>query len=445
MSRICVVIGGGLAGLSAALHLSREGWRVTVLEARTRVGGRVHTYRFPEAPELNCEMGGEWIGRGHHHMLRLCSELGLDLEDHAFRVWLLRSGVLSAPGEWSFSANSIHAWNTLKRRFHLATPQERLAFDQANWWQMLHRQGFTPEDLRLRDLLDSLEVGESIRRTSALAAAEEYMGRDYMQPLETSQQDFHVRGGNTMLVNALVNNLPDRAVLTDRKVNAVSQSIEGVRVQAGNEVFLADACVCAVPASILSKVVWEPALPAAQAAAAEDLQYARIVKTQMLFSHRFWPADDFSLLTDRTSQQFLHTTLGQPGDRGILCNYSTGDKADVLAAQDDLGRNRLLLADLAGVPNAESARLLSTFCTPWQRDELAGGAYAVYGPGQLSRIRPLLRQPHGCIAFAGDHLGDDHGYMEGAVASGKAAALWLMQQGDSTSGGPRNAMHRRGP
>lgn len=418
--------------MSAALHLSREGWRVTVLEARTRPGGRVFTYRFPQAPELNCEMGGEWIGRDHHLMLRLCSELGLDLEDHAFRVWLLRSGVIRCPGEWSFSAQSIHAWNVLKHQFYAATPQERLAFDNANWWHMLQSQGFTPEDLRLRDLLDSLEVGESIRQTSALAAAEEYMVRDYMHPLETSQQDFHVRGGNTLLVEAIIKSLPAGAVLTDRTVEVVSQTSDGVRIQAANEVFLAEACVCAVPASVLSKIVFEPRLPAAQAAAADELQYARIIKTQMLFGQRFWPADDFSLLTDRTSQQFFHTTLGQPGDRGILCNYATGDKADVIAAQDSNGRNRLLMADLAGVPGADSARLLSTFCTPWQRDELAGGAYAVYGPRQLSRIRPLLRQPHGSIAFAGDHLGDDHGYMEGAVASGKVAALWHMRQGGAT-------------
>ena len=431
-SRSCIVIGAGLAGLSAALHLSREGWRVTVLEARPRPGGRVHTYRFPEAPELSCEMGGEWIGRDHRRMLRLCCELGLELEDHAFRVWLLRSGLISGPGEWSFSPNSIDAWDSLKRRFHAATPQERLAFDNADWWHTLQRQGFTPADLRLRDLLDSLEVGESIRRTSALAAAEEYIGRDYMHPLETSQQDLHVRGGNILLVEAMLKSLPPGSVLTDRKVELASQSSGGVRVQAGEEVFQAEACVCAIPASMLNGIVFEPALPEAQAAAAEELQYARIVKTQMLFSNRFWPAEDFSLLTDRTSQQFFHTTLGQPGERGILCNYSTGDKADVIAAQADGGRERLLLADLAEVPDSDSAHLLSTFCTPWQRDELTGGAYAVYGPGQISRIRPLLRQPHGSIAFAGDHLGEDHGYMEGAVASGQAAALWLMRRDGAT-------------
>ena len=432
-ARSCIVIGAGLAGLSAARCLARHEWRVTVLEARSQLGGRVHTYRFPEAPELSCELGGEWIGRDHHRMLRLCSELGLPLEDHAYRVWLMRSGALCAPDRWSFSAASIAAWASLKRRFHAFTPEQRIAFDDETWWHVLEREGFTPDDLRLRDLLDSLEVGESIRRASALAAAEEYINRDYMHPLETSQQDLHVRGGNSLLIDALAQSLPAGTVFTGRTVDGISQSGEGVRVRAGNEVFCADACVCAIPASMLRGIAFTPALPSAQAAAANELQYARIVKTQMLFAQRFWPAEDFSLLTDRTSQQFFHTTLGQPGERGILCNYATGDKADVIAAQGEGGRERLLMADLAGVPGARSARLQATFCKPWQRDELAGGSYAVYGSGQISRIRPLLRQPHGCIAFAGDHLGDDHGYMEGAVGSGEAAAAWLTGRSSATA------------
>jgi monoamine oxidase len=231
-----------------------------------------------------------------------------------------------------------------------------------------------------------------------------------------------------LLVDAIVKTFPPGSVLTGRRVDAVTQLGESLRVSAGDEDFLAEACVCAVPASVLNGIAFNPPLPREQAAAAEELQYSRIVKTQMLFSQRFWPVDDFSLLTDRTSHHFFHTTLGQPGQQGILCNYSTGDKADVIAAQDEVGRERLLLADLAGVSGAGSAQLLSAFSTPWQRDELTGGAYAVYGPGQITRIRSMLRQPHDWTAFAGDHLGDDHGYMEGAVASGESAAQWLMQK-----------------
>ena len=208
-----------------------------------------------------------------------------------------------------FSADSIDACDSLKRHFHAATPPERLAFDNTSWWHILQRQGFTPDDLRLRDLLDSLEVGESIRRVSALAAAEEYRGCGYMHPLETSQQD-------SMFAEEIAcwwvpwSKACQRAPCSpDGRLEVVSQSSEGVRVQAGEEVFLAGACVCAIPASVLNGIVFEPALPKAQAAAAEELQYPRIVKTRMLFSKRFWPAEDSSLLTDRTSQPILSYDL----------------------------------------------------------------------------------------------------------------------------------------
>jgi monoamine oxidase len=65
----CVVIGAGLAGLSAAYALTKAGWEVTVLEAEKWTGGRVYSFRFPDAQDLVCELGGEWIGNGHEKMI----------------------------------------------------------------------------------------------------------------------------------------------------------------------------------------------------------------------------------------------------------------------------------------------------------------------------------------------------------------------------------------
>jgi hypothetical protein len=64
----CVVIGAGLAGLAAAYRLSQKNWKVTILEAADRIGGRVMTYHFDGAPGLNCELGGEWIGTDHKEL-----------------------------------------------------------------------------------------------------------------------------------------------------------------------------------------------------------------------------------------------------------------------------------------------------------------------------------------------------------------------------------------
>jgi monoamine oxidase len=81
----CIVIGAGLSGLSAAYLMTKEGWAVTVLEARDFIGGRVYSFCFEdEAPELVCELGGEWIGKDHHAMIGLCKELDLKLVPHRF-------------------------------------------------------------------------------------------------------------------------------------------------------------------------------------------------------------------------------------------------------------------------------------------------------------------------------------------------------------------------
>src|ERR1700737_2286646 len=80
----CVVIGAGLSGLTAGYRLMKAGWNVVVLEARSRTGGRVLSERFNQK-ELVCELGGEWIGRHHLRMKRLCRECDLwPLQPHAY-------------------------------------------------------------------------------------------------------------------------------------------------------------------------------------------------------------------------------------------------------------------------------------------------------------------------------------------------------------------------
>src|SRR2546423_4017255 len=102
-SHSCVVIGAGLSGLAAAYALKRAGWRVTVLEARERTGGRVLSYSFPQSPNLICEMGGEWVGASHERIQALCREFKIELQDHRFSASLLRDGVVKRPDEWSCS------------------------------------------------------------------------------------------------------------------------------------------------------------------------------------------------------------------------------------------------------------------------------------------------------------------------------------------------------
>ena len=423
----CIVVGAGLAGLSAAYRLSSAGWNVTVLEARNRIGGRVWSYRFPEAKELVCELGGEWIGNDHHKIRALADELKVPLEPHAYRVWLLQSGALHAPGQWDFTAQSRAAWKKFKADYEHYTPQQKRHLDQYDWWTWLGKIGFNPEDRRIHELIDSTDFGESIREVSAYVAAEEYADTDYTNPNNTDEMDWHVVGGNTNLALALAARLAPGAVHLNSPVVSIRQAAGFVTVATAKDRFTADACIFTAPASVLASIQFEPGLSAAKALAADELEYARIIKTQLLFDRRFWPAEDFSLISDETAHMYFHTTQRQPGPRGILCSYSVGDKADVLAAESKPVREAQLVRDLSAVSPAAPKSLITSFDQPWQDDPWVHGAYAIYRPGQWFTLQPALASPHGKVLFAGEHLDPDwQGFMEGAVNTGELAAKHLL-------------------
>jgi monoamine oxidase len=421
--RSCVVIGAGLSGLAAAYSLRRAGWDVHVLEARNRIGGRVWSHRFTQNPNLVCELGGEWIGADHPRALAWCKHFGLPVQEHRFRDWLLRDGQLKKPGTWGPSAAARDAWKRLEMRYRRLSEREQIELDKQDWWTCLRDAGFLEDDLLKRDLVDSTDFGESIRHVSAFSAAAEYFESN-----EYNEMDFKITGGNSRLPQAFAARLAGSIHLSTQ-VATVKQNRRGVQVWSKDgRSWKADAVICTVPARVLTKIRWEPGLTSEMRDAAEELQYARIVKNQILFDERFWPTDNYSLVSDRTSHFFFHATQRQRGEQGILTSYVIGDKADVLASQNPSARRDMITRDLIPV-SAQAPQLARAILSQaWQRDPWTQGAYALYRPGQWFGVMPKLQKPHGRVLFAGEHLAEWQGFMEGAIETGEAAAKTLMSK-----------------
>jgi monoamine oxidase len=414
----CIIIGAGLSGLAAANAL--DGWDVTILEARPRIGGRIFSYNFKENPDLVCELGGEWIGASHERMKALCHDFKIPLQDHRFETWLMQDGVVKRPGQWDFSPAAKAAFEKFRETYKGYTDADRKQLDQIDWWTKLKEIGFSEDDLLLRDLQDSTDFGETIRMMSAYAAAAEYF-----ESSPANEMDFKMTGGNSRLINAMAAQLGNAAIHTGMPVEKIVQRGGRVTVTAGGRDFTADACICTAPSRVLNKITFDPPLLPAQAAAAEKLQYARIVKNQVLFNERFWDADDFSLVSDVTSHFYFHSTQKQPGKQGILCSYAIGEKADVLAGQNSRRRSEIITRDLLPFNKKAPELTVNIQSMAWQRDAWTQGAYAFYRPGQWFTLRPILQRPHGKVLFAGEHLSEWQGFMEGAVATGEAAAQAL--------------------
>lgn len=423
--RSCVVIGSGLAGLSAAFKLKNAGWNVTVLEARSRIGGRVFSHSLPENKDLICELGAEWVGEDHERLKALCSDFKIPLQRHQFDDYLQQNGKISRPGEWGFTPKADAAFKKMVAGYEKLTQPQRERLDRKDWWTHLSDIGFSREDLTIRDLADSTDFGESIRHVSAFGALAEYAEND--ETRTKNQMDYKMTGGNSRLIRELAKRVGEENIRTGMKVAAIVQRSGVVTVKAGDESFRADACICTAPVASLRKIKFDPPLPPVQAAAAEKLIYARIIKNSVLYDERFWKAENFSLVSDTTSHYYFHSTQNQPGKQGILTAYAIGEKADVLASQDDRRRMNVITRDLVDLDPAAPnlARGIASYA--WQRDEYTEGAYALYRPGQWFGIRPILKRPHGKVLFAGEHLADWQGFMEGAINTGEEAAGLLIK------------------
>jgi monoamine oxidase len=432
-NRSCVVIGAGLSGLAAARVLAKERWKVTVLDARDRIGGRVFTYRFEDyetARHLYCELGGEWIGRGHKRMKALCKEFGLQpLLRHAFDFSFLEGGRVTKRfpvGAWPFSKKAGKAFDTLRDEAKSWSPRTQEILDRKDWWTILRDRGFTREELLRRDLMDSTDFGESIRQVGGFSAAAEYFSSN-----KNDEMDFRVQGGNIKVIEGLAKAVKRHggSIHLKNEVRRIHQDHTGVDVEvSGKRRYRAAFSVCTVPVRTLTNIIFEPRLPDDQWDAAKQLQYARIMKTVLLFKERFWlktRRTKFSCFTDGASDFIFDSSLYQPQPYGILCSYAIGDKADDLKALLDADPNKLkqvIERDLMMIFPGVKLNAVAIKAQPWQTDEYTQGAYAFYRPGQWFGIRATLQEPHMRVYFAGEHLAEEQGFMEGAVVTGEDAA-----------------------
>jgi monoamine oxidase len=436
----CIVIGAGLAGLAAGYRLVEAGWRVTVLEEADRVGGRVISHRFDDVPgaeHLVCELGGEWIGTDHKRVKRLCSTFGLPLKRHqySFSFW---HGTRESrtrtfrPGQWCFRKGCESKFRRFRKRFLTLDEKEQRDLDRYDWWTALRTHGFCAEDLVNRDLMDSTDFGESIRLSSAYLA-----GTEYFAGSDTDEMDYKIGGGNDRLPHELAKAIRRRGdVLTSKAVTRIEQrgAQVAVHVRGRTTPYRARACICSVPTRALTKIRWKPGLPPKQRAAANQLQYSRIMKTAVLCAERFWQDRrryGFAVYTSRASDFCFDSTFGQDGTMGILCSYAIGEKADNLAAEKEELLGMWITQDVFQAVEPTKGRAVAPLRVAkkaWQR-ESSGGAYAFYRPGQWFEIQPILSQPHGRVWFAGEHLSEAwQGFMEGAVETGQNAASAVIER-----------------
>ncbi|MBS1918914.1 MAG: FAD-dependent oxidoreductase [Bacteroidetes bacterium] len=414
-----IIIGAGFSGLAAAYYLHKKKVDFVVLEARNRIGGRVFSYPIDEKENLIIELGGEWVGNSHTRIQELCGELGLYLFNNQFDTHLIYKNQYFKNNEWDYSETWKKKFKSILENYEKLTQADKMKLDKMDWWHYLVNNGCNGRDLDIRELLDSTDFGETIRSVSAFAALSEYAESD-----EKNEMDLKIRGGNSMLAKKIAEKIGADNIKLQHTVKRIVQNIKGgVQVYCENgQVFTGDKIICTAPAFAVKKIKWEPGLPANQVNAMNELQYARINKNPLLFSKKFWNDESFDMVTDQVPHYFYHGTKSQPSQKGVLISYTIGEKAAVLANQSDAWKADLIQQTLQPFFGDIKSLLEKQVNYYWGNDEYSHGSYALYGRGQWFRVMPVLKRSHIHTHFAGEHLADWQGFMEGAINTGEEAA-----------------------
>ncbi|WP_026999154.1 flavin monoamine oxidase family protein [Eisenibacter elegans] len=414
-----IILGGGIAGLGAAYRLQQLGLDFTVIEGRKRLGGRIFTHTIDPEAGQTIELGAEWIGNSHTQMRELCKALNIKLVDHRFETHLLLDGQHQKPGAWSLDPQWERSFKQQISDFNEKLGRSDYKdLDRVSWRQYLQERNISERDLEVLELFHSTDFGEDIRHVSAYAALSEYA-----ESSEKNEMDWRIEGGNSRLIEALVSTLGSENLYLEHEVISIQQRGAKVTVGCANGTsFEADAVICTLPTWALSRVIFDPPLPPNTREALSALQYSRIIKTSVLYRERFWNDEAFDLLSDTLPQYFFHSTKNQAGNGGVLTSYAVGDRAYVMSKYNDTQKIQAIdqaLKPVFGATAPLAQRVVSYY---WGTDRYTQGAYAFYGRKQWFDEYETLQRRFRKVYFAGEHLADWQGFMEGALQTGYDAA-----------------------
>lgn len=438
-----VVLGAGLAGLNAARLLEQFGLQVRVLEASDRIGGRLLTLDdVPGRPEA----GGSQIGAAYARVVDTTRQLGLQLEASA-RSPLLKdesmvyfiNGKRLTRDAWTRSAD-----NPFPEALRGMPPDRALARlagssplkNIAAWAEPINFQFDVPVsgELKARGLsaaaVHLLEVnngyGETLADTSLLNLY--YVQTNIGEVMKIKGPVQNVVGGNQRLPQAMAKALKGEVRMKSR-VTAVNVGAKGVMVQcADGSQHKARFVVCALPLPAMRNIHFLPGLPDRHAEAVQQLAYGQVTQFHLEVLKPFWEAEGLSpyLWSDGPIERIFPQDEKGTGKAESLTVWINGAGTTSWDALTDADAQERLMNELARVyPSSRGAVRLARRVA-WQQSALAGGTWANWRPGQISRYAQVLGVPHGRLHFAGEHTGRAIRGMEAAMESGERAATEIL-------------------
>ena len=450
--RDVAIVGGGVAGLTAAYRLANAGQRVTLYEGSDRLGGRMFTRRDFNEDGQFCELGGELVDTNHTALRTLAGELGVEIQRVApegGEEFYHFDGRLRTQRDMMDPATGRGAYAQLAPR--IAQDQNGLLDAEENWTQLARDLDATPlRDYLTRvsnlapawaiELLDFAYRGEYGIPTNEQSALNlvDFIGTETEHGFHIfgeSDEAFRIAGGSSSLPEAIVTRLGGAQQRLQHVLVAAARTENGVQLTfdtpEGRIEREHSHVVLATPFTKLRTVEGIDTLGLGEdkLRAIRDLGYGDNSKLMVSTRTRPWASANWpapsagAFYTDR-AQLIWETSRAQDGERGILTNFLQGQQ-DRAAALADMraGLGAISQESAAALDDSKLAFMV------WARQPFALGSYSTIRVGQYTTLLEHTATPSedGCIHFAGEHTSVDFmGFMNGAVESGERVAAALL-------------------
>lgn len=433
-----LVIGAGVAGLTAARDLMKAGHAVTVLEARDRIGGRLCTNNSLGVP---LDEGASWIHGVKNNPIKALANVinanmvttsyesgvlygsdGRETTDDALGLDALDEALQSAVKAGQAATTDVSLFNTLWNRTNAA----RKPADQQSLLRFLMSRHYETE---YGASVSGIWQGAKRSTSHCLQEMSTHWFDDSRDRLHISGADQVFAKGYGQIANHLALGL---SIRMGEKVNAIDYTHAGVTVTTNRGRYTADKVVVTVPLGVLKKsaITFTPPLPSSHSRAIEAIGMGVLNKLYLKFDEPFWDTDvdwieSVPPATESTQTWTEWVNFQKALGANVIMGFSAADAGVQQEALSDdalvasaMARLRLIYG--AAVPAAP----VGFVRTQWQRDPFAYGSYSFNALGVTPNTRKALAQPVADrLYFAGEATDPDYyGTVHGAYLSGQAVA-----------------------
>ncbi|GCE23061.1 flavin monoamine oxidase family protein [Dictyobacter kobayashii] len=440
-----VIIGGGLAGLSAARKLTAHGKDVLVLEATDRVGGR--TYTVQSVSGVPIDMGGQWIGPTQINIVRLAAEFGIatfpsydtgqTVGYHQGQRFLYPGLIPTVdPASTQEINQAIQQLDEMALQVPLDSPW--LAEQAALWdgqtaasWLSATVTSLIAREWLTAFLFENVfsAAPQSLSLLHVLFYIHSSGGVQTLLATTGGAQDRRFRRGAQQVALALAGELGMR-VLLNQPVRTVIQQPQGVEIHSDRLIVKAHHAIVALAPTLAGRLWYQPALPGRRDHLTQQFPMAAVIKVHCIYDRPFWREEGLSGLAIGTPGALSAVLDNSPedGKQGVLVGFVHGDKALLWSTRSAEERRAELLNCFSRFFGPQAGQPKEYLEQSWIEEPFIRGGYVGYlPPGAWTSCGEELRKPVDRIHWAGTETATVwNGYMDGAVQSGERAAAEIL-------------------